>query len=372
MGSDSNQTKAAGLSLPAHGTPAGEGPLPFVRLDFRGLEPEAQTRMWQASAPRAYAVGSGGRDRGALDIATSAWRVDSLLLTRFRSRAHLVLRPRQLLREKPAPFVKLRLYLAGGTRLFDGEGAALGRLGSEAVHVFDHSRAWIADHEDLEHISLFLPHALIGYDPARHPICTSLPLSEPVGRVLGDAFGSFARQVSVAQAGDAAALAAGIAGLVRGLLEGGVTSETEPDVRAARRTAMCRYLERNLRDTALGVESLCSAFGAARSTIYRDFAEHGGVERYILRQRLARAFDDLSHARDGRGAVREAAERWGFASVSHFSHAFTQHFGMRPSSAIGIAVPPEAPPAADPPEPGHTGLEQALARLARLYARFHV
>ena len=58
-----------------------------------------------------------------------------------------------------------------------------------------------------------------------------------------------------------------------------------------------------------------------------------------LRRRLAMAFHELSTQNYRRGLVLETSDRWSFSSVSHFSGAFFQQFGIRPTDAIGLRTP---------------------------------
>ncbi len=368
---------SSAMSAVARPSPSGAaattGGLPCVHAELIGVAPATQLAFWRGVAPRGYTVRHDPRPTTPLDVTTTVRRVDDVLITRFKSRGHRVARRAEGLRRSPTPWVKLRLYRAGGTSLFDADGSARRGLGPGAVHLIDQSRPWIAEHGDHEQISLFFTHAAVGYDPARHPVCVSLPLDQPLGRMLADVVRSFTAQAAAATLADAPALARGVAGLVRGLLDGGGTSEAEPDLRAARRRALRHHIERHLGDPDLGIDSLSRAVGAARATIYRDFAADGGVERYILRRRLARAFEDLSHHPGARGLVRATAERWGFTSTSHFSDAFTERFGLRPASAVGIAAaaPLAAEAATAPAPPTLPGdLEVLRARLAALYAPF--
>jgi AraC-like DNA-binding protein len=344
-------------------------PLPLVRADLTAADPATQVAFWQGVAPGAYAVRADPRPTTPLDVTTTVRRVDDLMLTRFKARAHVIARPREQVGRSSAPYLKLRLYRRGGTRLLQGDGTTLHRLGPGAVHLIDQSRPWIAEHGDHEQLSLFATHAAVGYDPSRFAACESLPLDQPLGRMLADVLRAFARRADEVSVADAPALARGLTGAVRGLLEGGGTSEADVDIRTARRAAMRRYIEAHLGDPELGIDRRCGAFGAARATIYRDFACAGGVERYIVQRRLARAFEFLSHHRGARGVVRAVAERYGFSSTSHFSHAFTQRFGMRPAHAVGLAAAP-GPGAAAPEPPLPEGLEALRARLAALYASF--
>ena len=98
---------------------------------------------------------------------------------------------------------------------------------------------------------------------------------------------------------------------------------------------MKTFIDRNLSNPDLGIEALLNTFGASRATIYRDFGDDGGLQRFILTRRLQRAYRILSEATPSRGAVQDAADRSGFLTLAHFSRSFRDHFGERPSDVLG-------------------------------------
>jgi AraC-like DNA-binding protein len=346
---------------PGRETP-GEG-VATHRLDLGGLPTATQVQLWQSVVRHGYSVTA--EERTPLDMAVTAAKVDQLIVTGYRSRSHLAERSEEMVRQRPARFVKLRLYLRGGARVFHG--ATTYRLEPGAIHVIDHSRAWTSHADDHAHLSVFVPHRLIDYDPARNPVCSSLPLGGAQGAVLADALRALHRRLPLLRESDAPALAAGVSGLLRGMLWGTAMDSAETGHRHERRRAMRSYLERHLREPDLAVERLCRTFNVARATVYRDFADVGGVERYIFLRRLERAFLELAGQPPVRGAVQRVADDWGFASLSHFSRAFLEHFGMRPSDAAAFgthrALPPPPTAATIPPD-----LAQAHARLAEMYS----
>jgi AraC-like DNA-binding protein len=194
--------------------------------------------------------------------------------------------------------------------------------------------------------SVFIPCAAVRYDPGRHPAHTSVGAGTAVGRVLWASIQSVFTELPYARREEAAALAAGFANLVHGLLLSAAPSAfCSGDFDAARRLAMRRYLDDNLEDPELGVASLCAAFGASRATVYRDFAADGGVERFIVRRRLDRAFRELASGPPDRGRVRRVAERWGFACPYHFSRAFRRQFDLWPSEVFEVRADSGAAPA---------------------------
>ncbi len=91
-------------------------------------------------------------------------------------------------------------------------------------------------------------------------------------------------------------------------------------------------IKAHIGDSQFGVEELAQALHADRSTLFRRIKElYGQSARDYLREaRLKHAFDLLS---SGAGNVTEVAYAAGFESLSSFSRAFRQRFGVSPSAA---------------------------------------
>ena len=123
-----------------------------------------------------------------------------------------------------------------------------------------------------------------------------------------------------------------------GLLETWLTHETEliedavPDVSLAVGKAIFRYIDRNLGEP-LSPDGIAQTFRVSRSQLYRIFAPHDGVARYILERRLRRSLYMLSrriHKGMSIGAIGFAC---GFSSESQFSKSFRNRYGISPSEA---------------------------------------
>jgi AraC-like DNA-binding protein len=89
--------------------------------------------------------------------------------------------------------------------------------------------------------------------------------------------------------------------------------------------ALARDIESPPSLSQLGREVGCSPFYLSRL-----FSEHTGmtISRYLRNLRLERAAELL---RRGRVNVTEAAMAVGYSSLSHFSKAFAEMFGVCPS-----------------------------------------
>lgn len=186
----------------------------------------------------------------------------------------------------------------------------------------------------------FIPYSAVGYNPARHPPHLRFDLDSPAGSILGPVVATLRSELDDLRENEAQAVAAGLAGLLRGLIAALPTrSRAQQTPADARRAAIISYIEQNLSDPALGIARIEVALGTARSTMFRDFERHGGVEHYIKRRRLEQAFIVLAH-REHTG-IADLSQRLGFSSRNHFSRVFSAEFGCRPSEVRCRAAIPE-------------------------------
>ncbi len=113
----------------------------------------------------------------------------------------------------------------------------------------------------------------------------------------------------------------------------------------SRARAVRAYIDDHLHHPDLGVVQLCRQFAVSRRTLYRMFANDGGVARYVTERRLARAYDALSAASPSRGLIKAVALTLGFADQRQFGRVFRQRYAMAPSDALdlGSAVRDPAP-----------------------------
>ncbi len=94
------------------------------------------------------------------------------------------------------------------------------------------------------------------------------------------------------------------------------------------------YLRSHLRDEDLGVTSLERAFQCSRSTVYRCFADVGGVRAFVQYERLLASRVMLRETKGEIDAPTFAvvAERCGFKEPAHFARAFRKAFGETPGT----------------------------------------
>ena len=213
------------------------------------------------------------------------------------------------------------------------------RTGPGAIHGIDLSRPMWRCGCESGHISyrfVAIPHRMIGYDPSQHGSHGALPTDVGSGRLLAAALEIFAGTRPDIGVAEIDKTAEGFAALVRALMLGSMKSESDlRAVEGARRTAIKGYIEENLSNPSLSVADVCRVFGASRATIYRDFAEVGGIRSYIRSRRLDAARQQLAKSSPKWGLVAKTSEHWGFDCPASFARAFKDVFGEAPGDVIG-------------------------------------
>ena len=129
-------------------------------------------------------------------------------------------------------------------------------------------------------------------------------------------------------------------------------------------TAVRRFIDQNLLSKELEVDLIAGNFGLSRAALYRLFQPIGGVALYIRKQRLERAFQEITAAEYSNKRVKWVAQRYGFENFSSFIRLFRETYGMTPKMARKTALyglPTAATP--DLPSGGEDSMAHWIARL---------
>ncbi|MEM9222915.1 MAG: AraC family transcriptional regulator [Pseudomonadota bacterium] len=205
------------------------------------------------------------------------------------------------------------------------------------VTVFDYTSTYRCRGTAVDFLNLFVPHSAVGYDPTRHPKIIRFPGDSVIGHVLSNTIFSVFSMLDCTLKSEASAISRGLIGLLRGILFDNPNT-LSPSFAAARSRAIRDYIEHNLGARKLNADVISATFHVSRATVYRDFKDDGGLERYIVGRKLEAALDALSFGLKARGAVSRAAEQWGFASTGHFASEFRRRFGFFPSEIVAEAT----------------------------------
>lgn len=90
-------------------------------------------------------------------------------------------------------------------------------------------------------------------------------------------------------------------------------------------------IQRRLDSLRLSPASLAEELGISSRQLYRLFEARGdSVCRYILRERLLKAAQDLRNPACKHRSITDIGARWGFADSAHFSKTFKKQMGLTP------------------------------------------
>lgn len=99
-----------------------------------------------------------------------------------------------------------------------------------------------------------------------------------------------------------------------------------------------RYIDRNLTSLKLDADSIAKSFGLSRASLYRLFEPVGGIAGYIRRQRLNRAYQEITAAALSNRRISLIAHQSGFKNVGSFNRAFREAYGISPGEARAAAL----------------------------------
>jgi AraC-like DNA-binding protein len=231
------------------------------------------------------------------------------------------------------------------------DGRPVSLLAGEAL-VCDFSRPSALEHGDNETITLDLERRLIAQELPWLEDMNGWVVSGAAAQLLAARLDELSAQLPLLPAAaapeEARKTAAVVAACLPGPCHAGISSRVlADDVRVLDRAT--GFIESRLQSAELEPRSIWKAANVSRSRLYRVFASLGGVSRYVVRQRLARAHAALTSPDDARTIARIAHD-CGFANVSHFARTFRNAFGqtareVRKASTTSAARPDQAPAA---------------------------
>jgi AraC-like DNA-binding protein len=310
----------------------GDHLIPAVRFEGAALPTRQRFEAWRSIiAPFLDTVPL--VDKRPFDVRYQTYAVDGIVVSESHSGAHTVDRAARHVRRGDTDHIILRMPSQGQMLLGIGDTPVV--LAPGAISLSDLRYKMHGHTDESVHINCMIPRQRIdtrAFD--RNPVL-QWNCGSPEGRLLTNALRTVWSELPRARAVEAKRLAAGLTGLINGLLSTHPDEQARSAINQALVDAMQAFIRRHLDDFGLTSDTLCRTFGCSRARLYRLFQPYGGVERYIRNQRLDRCFLDLSRTPASLVRINRVATMWGFENPSHFHRLFKVRFGIAPSD-----VPP--------------------------------
>ncbi|MBR1217424.1 helix-turn-helix domain-containing protein [Bradyrhizobium sp. U87765 SZCCT0131] len=253
--------------------------------------------------------------------------IGDLLIARVMFNAQNFLRDEERIRATP-DHILFHLYTSGGFNgLINGQRTVIGP-GKVAIIDLAHgvdTRAFSSNT-----LSLIVPRKLLG----DLPLEALRPRLDPHRNdLLAAHIVSLRERSAQLRQADVEATVAGTVDFLKALLA------LNPEVRPAQMTEAdddntLSLIEATIRDNLarpdLSPDWLAAQLDLSRASLYRLFASHGGIMRYVQERRLLAVQAALSDPLEMRRLSRLSAD-FGFKSEAHFSRSFRSRFGVTAS-----------------------------------------
>lgn len=315
-----------------------------VRHDGHGIEslstkdvpPHLRSAVWEARN-RSHLIGLrvGTPVPSGLEGTMRSIALNGLSIADITGNAHTVERTPELARTQRLESVMFTFVLAGESFHYTGSSTVLVKAGEVAVYDSD------------------VPF-LLGFSEGMHAVVASLPRYHLADIGMEDSFRSLTVLRHTGRGVESEAtrhVLEVLVGAFDALRDGDphdVGERVVEDILGAVRqlsgqpqrgtadyfTEACSHVERHLSDPDLSVATIARALSLSPRHLSRVFAASDTTVAQVIQQRrLARARELLTSTESAHLTAAEVGERSGFASASHFSRVFKNHFGMSPSEA---------------------------------------
>ena len=295
--------------------------------------------LWRSGISPLYAVDTPhARARSSFGAELTSYQFGDVAVGYGHSSAATFERSAQTIARSGLDSFGLVVYSEGGCAL-DVEGRAE-EVQVGDVCILDMTRASTLRAPDYSSLSIILPRALIEPDLADPDALHGriLRRSNPLNTMLVSHLRTLLAEAPALGLAEAGAAARGTAALIAAFA--GASSHGRDTVARFATTQSLqvarRIIEENIDNADLGTDFICRRLGVSRAKLYRLFEPIGGISQYIQQRRLRRAYQDITDPRYAQDRVGAIAARYGFSSVSVFSRAFRQTYGVSPSQLRGV------------------------------------
>jgi AraC-like DNA-binding protein len=262
-------------------------------------------------------------------------RIGVLDLTHLRSNARRIRRTPPLIRSSSEDYCLVQVQREGkGLVCQDGRMAILDE--GDCV-LYDSTRPYELifeeHHHDVVVIRVPKAHLETYVGNLQDLTATTIHRKEAVGHLLLSMVESLRGDVQTLHPSSALGVSDAIINVVAAGLRGlpDANLKKPSNLQAYHVTRIKNYVQQNLRDPELSVQSVALALQVSSDHISRIFrAEPMHLSRLIWKQRLDACRRDLADLRLAQRSVSDIAFSWGFNNAAHFSRSFREEFQTSP------------------------------------------
>ncbi|MFB9341792.1 AraC family transcriptional regulator [Aminobacter aganoensis] len=271
-------------------------------------------------------------DPALFDFHGSSWQLPGAFLHVSGGSAMAMSRTQQVIDERPTPHMVLFMVLSGRvTSNYDG---LVQEHEPGDIVVVDYSLPYESQTSGFEAITLTFDKASVPAELQNNAHGLVLTANDPTGAMLGTQIKALAEHI------DGLSVHQGQV-TVDGILQFAAAAYATPTTRERRDR---RFLfqrasstaRQSLSDPDFGPDELVNALGVSRSKLFRLFEPYGGVQRWMLAERLRGSLQSILRSTPDH-KIAAIARNHGFRSEAHFSRAFHKRYQISPSSVRTLA-----------------------------------
>lgn len=226
----------------------------------------------------------------------------------------------------------LGLYKSGSSLTLTDDRVSRNTLGTVSMRSL--TRPFSGESTAVDMLFVYIPRDLFPQHAAQLDRLNGICLEGPLVRLLSDFLVLLFRELPTLTADEASRIAQTLQSMIVNCLVSQCAPSNEADlaIQSTMLERARRLIQSNIQSPSLSPQTLSTALGISRATLYRLFEPLGGVGREIRKQRLLASHRELIDP-SNRRRIGEIAEGYGFNSATDFARSYRQQFGIAPSQA---------------------------------------